>query len=323
MDPVKINDGKGHLVEMLVDKPCFLEPICAEDINEDTRVYPRVGDEYQVEIANLATEEEQMELRSSPAVDSRMFGFEYPVAVGLTIPVSWTQNTNTRMEEEKANPNDYVPVPGMPMYSWTDEEAQTFLLSRYIFGKNLTMGEVLSYYYGEVFRSDGYNRWVACRKVTSRRCIGSPIFSGPRQQELLSRFLAAVAREARDALLEVFKKFNEGTSDFEQFILCLRSTVGAQVLVEAVGIGKGKYDLTGFPLDPSRKHGMSARTEQNGGDANFPSIVADEWRMSNPRSHETICVENWMNVCKGLLHGQAIGELNYPSNLYTDGLATG
>lgn len=206
------------------------------------------------------------------------------------------------------------------------------------------MGEVLSYYYGEFFRSAGYKRWDACRNARSRRFIrGLRIFSGPRQQELLSRLLAAVPTEARDALLEVFKKFNEGTPDFEQFILCLRSTVGAQVLVEAVGIGKGKYDLTGFPLDPSRKHGMSARTEQNGGDANFPcsnrssrpvqepprgstdvvapfspggegnssrfsdpAIVADEWRMSNPRSHETICVENWMNVCKGLLHGQAI-----------------
>ncbi|PNT63204.1 hypothetical protein BRADI_4g12818v3 [Brachypodium distachyon] len=109
--------------------------------------------------------------------------------------------------------NDYVPVPGMPMYSWTGEEAQTFLLGLYIFGKNLvqvtkfmkskTLVEVLSYYYGDFFRSDGYDRWAACRDVRSRCILGSRIFSGPRQQELLSRLLAAVAREARDALLEI------------------------------------------------------------------------------------------------------------------------
>ncbi|KQJ89514.1 uncharacterized protein LOC100836195 [Brachypodium distachyon] len=369
MDPVKISDGE----EMLVDKLCFLEPLCAEEINEDTRLYPRVGDEYQVEIPNLATEEERMRLRSSPVDDSSMFGFEYPVAVGLTIPVSWTQNTNTHIEEEcrefsghnscpsedehnnhssgntprnltqhsmlperlgskvehdeqcgksagqnihcssvKRKANDYVPLPGMPMCSWTDEEAQTFLLGLYIFGKNLdqvtkfmkskTMGEVLSYYYGEFFRSAGYKRWDACRNARSRRLIrGSRIFSGPRQQEFLSRLLAAVPTEARDALLEVFKKFNEGTPDFEQFILCLRSTVGAQVLVEAVGIGKGKYDLTGFPLDPSRKHGMSARAETPIVKKTFSSLssgdimkyLTGDFRLSKARSNDLFWEAVW------------------------------
>ena len=66
------------------------------------------------------------------------------------------------------------------------------------------MGEVLSYYYGEFYRSDAYKRWSACRKVRSRRCIlGLRIFSGSRQQELLSRLLAGVTREVRDPLLEV------------------------------------------------------------------------------------------------------------------------
>ncbi|KQK15664.1 uncharacterized protein LOC100828743 [Brachypodium distachyon] len=345
MDSVQIKDNEGHPVEMVVDQRCFLEPLCPEEVNEDTRIYPRVGDEYQVEVPNLATEEEHVKLRSSAVDGSRMFGFEYPVAVGLTIPVTWTQNTSTHMKEEwrkisghnscpsedghnnhisgnsprnlsqdstyleclgckveydeqgeklskiagqdmhclqkskvlscscvRREVNDYIPLPVMPRYSWTDEEAQTFLLGLYIFGKNLvqvmkflkskTMGEVMSYYYGEFFKSDAYKRWAACRKVRSRRCIlGLRIFSGPRQQELLSRLLAGVVREVRDPLLEVFKTFNEGSFDFEQFILCLRSTVGAQVLIDAVGIGKGKYDLTGFALDPSRNNGISTRAE--------------------------------------------------------------
>jgi hypothetical protein len=287
MDPIQIKDNEGHPVEMLADQPHFLEPVCPEEVNEDTRVYPREGNEYQVEVPNLATEEEHMKLRSSPIDDSKMSGFEYPVVVGLTIPVTWSQNTSTHMKEEwrefsghslcpsedehnshsssniarnlsqdiicpvclgckveyddqdrklsksagqdmdrshrstilscsclKRKVNDYIPLPGMLRYSWTDEEAQTFLLGLYIFGKNLvqvmkfmkskTMGEVLSYYYGEFYRSDAYKRWSACRKVRSRRCIlGLRIFSGSRQQELLSRLLAGVAGEVRDPLLEV------------------------------------------------------------------------------------------------------------------------
>ncbi|XP_006657853.1 uncharacterized protein LOC102706861 [Oryza brachyantha] len=365
MDLTEIKDSEEHSVEMLVEQPRFLEPICSEEVNEDTRVYPRVGDEYQVEIPNLATEEERLKLRSCLIDDKGIFGFDYPVGVGLAIPVTWTQNTSDHVKNEQTgfsgrnscsshddcdshiieniprnvpgckvecdeqdgkllksagqdmhclqnrNANDGIPLPGMVRYFWTDEEAQTFLLGLYIFGKNLvqvtkfmqckTMGEVLSYYYGEFFRSDAYNRWAACRKVRSRRCIlGLRIFSGTRQQELLSRMLAGIAKEVRDTLLEVFKTFNEGTSTFEEFILSLRSTVGAQILVEAVGIGKGKYDLTGFALDPSRNHGISNRVEIPIGKAcsslssgDIIKFLTGDFRLSKAKSNDLFWEAVW------------------------------
>ncbi|KAF0905948.1 hypothetical protein E2562_008971 [Oryza meyeriana var. granulata] len=365
MDLTEIKDSEEHSVEMLVEQPRFLEPICPEEVNEDTRVYPRVGDEYQVEIPNLATEEERVKLRSCPVDDNGNFGFDYPVGVGLAIPVTWAQNTSNHAKKEQTGfsghgslssqdecnshiieniprnvlgckvecdeqdekslksagqvvhclqnwkVNDYIPLPGMRRYFWTDEEAQTFLLGLYIFGKNLvqvtkfmqckTMGEVLSYYYGEFFRSDAYKRWAACRKVRSKRCIlGLRIFSGTRQQELLSRILAGIAREVQDPLLEVFKTFNEGTSTFEEFILSLRSTVGAQVLVEAVGIGKGKYDLTGFALDPSRNHGISTRAEIPIGKAcsslssgDIIKFLTGDFRLSKAKSNDLFWEAVW------------------------------
>jgi hypothetical protein len=287
MDPIEIKDDEEPPLDVLVDQPRFLEPICPEEVNEDTRVYPRVGEEYQVEVPALVTQEEHLAQRSLPAYDSISFGFEYPVGVGLAIPASWTQNTSNHIKENKRDfsgnspcpsqdegssgnalgnlyqhsvcseclvskveyaeqaeklpgsagqdmhclqekklgcscakrkINEYIPLPGMLRYSWTDEEAQTFLLGLYIFGKNLvqvtkfteskTMGEVLSYYYGEFFRSDAYKRWASCRKARSRRCIlGLRIFSVPRQQELLSRLLAGVPREVEAPLLEVFLLF--------------------------------------------------------------------------------------------------------------------
>ncbi|XP_062187074.1 uncharacterized protein LOC133890625 [Phragmites australis] len=395
MDPIEIKDDEEHPIEMLVDQPRFLEPLYPEEVNEDTRVYPRVGDEYQVEVPGLLTEEELVELRSLSVHDSIMFGFEYPVGVGLAIPVTWTQNTSIHIKEEqmgfsgrsscpsqdevtihssgnilrnlyqhsicqeclgckveyfeqgeklsgsigqdmhclqkgkflgcscvKRKLKDYIPLPGMPRYSWTDEEAQTFLLGLYIFGKNLvqvtkfteskTVGEVLSYYYGEFFRSDAYRRWAACRKARSRRCIlGLRIFSGPRQQELLSRLLAGVAREVEDPLLEVFKVFNEGTSTFEQFILALKSTVGAQVLVEAVGIGKGKYDLTGFALDPSKNHGILTRPEIPIGKAcsalssgDIIKFLTGDFRLSKARSNDLFWEAVWPRLLSRGWHSE-------------------
>ncbi|KAK3127429.1 hypothetical protein QOZ80_7AG0573180 [Eleusine coracana subsp. coracana] len=383
MDPIEIKDDEEPPIDVHVDQPRFLEPICPEEVNEDTRVYPRVGEEYQVVVPDLVTKEEGFAQRSLPAYDSISFGFDYPVGVGLAIPVTWTQNTSSHIKEEKrgfsgrsscpsqdedaihssgnvpgnlSHPNicsehlvckveyveeaerlpgsagqdmhclqknflgyscanrklnEYIPLPGMPRYSWTDDEAQTFLLGLYIFGKNLvqvtkftqskTMGEVLSYYYGEFFRSDAYRRWTACRKARSRRCIlGLRIFSGPRQQELLSRLLAGVCKEVEAPLLEVFKMFNEGTTTFEQFILTLRSTVGAQVLVEAVGVGKGKYDLTGFALDPSRNHGILARPEIPIGKAcsklssgDIIKFLTGDFRLSKARSNDLFWEAVW------------------------------
>lgn len=395
MDPIEIKDDEDHPIDMLVDQLRFLEPLCPEEVNEDTRVYPRVGDEYQVEVPDLLTEEEQVKLRSSAVYESKTFGFEYPVGVGLAIPVTWTQNTSSHIKEEQREfsarssflsqdegPinnskniignldqhvdcseclrcklgyteqvaklsgssgqdmhclqtkkllgcscinrkfNDYVALPGMPRYSWTDEEAHTFLLGLYIFGKNLvqvtkftetkTMGEVLSYYYGEFFRSDPYRRWAACRKARSRRCIlGLRIFSGPRQQELLSRLLAGVAKEVEAPLMEVFKIFNEGTLTFEQFILTLRSTVGAHVLVEAVGIGRGKYDLTGFALDPSRNHGISTRPEIPVGKAcsalssgDIIKFLTGDFRLSKARSNDLFWEAVWPRLLSRGWHSE-------------------
>ncbi|XP_066391035.1 uncharacterized protein [Miscanthus floridulus] len=395
MEPIEIKDDEEHPIEMLVDPPRFLEPLCPEEVNEDTRVYPRVGDEYQVKVPDLLTVEEKMKLRSSTVYDSMAFGFEYPVGVGLAIPVTWAQNRSSHVKEERrgfsghsSSPsqdegsnhnsgnvpenlyqhgvcseclnckvesaeqvenlsgsarqdmhclqkrkllgcscvnrklNDSFPLPGMPRYSWTDEEAQTFLLGLYIFGKNLvqvtkftetkTMGEVLSYYYGEFFRSDAYRRWAACRKARSRRCIlGLRIFSGPRQQELLSRLLAGVAREVEAPLMEVFKIFNEGTSTFEQFILTLRSTVGAQVLVDAIGVGKGKYDLTGFALDPSRNHGISTRPEIPVGKAcsalssgDIIKFLTGDFRLSKARSNDLFWEAVWPRLLSRGWHSE-------------------
>nr|CAD1828434.1 unnamed protein product [Ananas comosus var. bracteatus] len=86
------------------------------------------------------------------------------------------------------------------------------------------------------------------------------IFTSWRQQELLSRLMPTIPIEAQHLLSEVIKTFNERNSSFEEFIFALKSTVGMQLLAEAIGIGKGKTDLTKARSDPSRRNNQTSYT---------------------------------------------------------------
>ncbi|CAN6289461.1 unnamed protein product [Urochloa humidicola] len=155
------------------------------------------------------------------------------------------------------------PLPYSPISLWTDLEAELFLLGLYIFGKNLnllsrfldtkTLGDVLSFYYGNFYKRDAYKRWSDCRKAKTRKCIlGERIFQGWRQQELISRLKSKIPKEAHDSLIEVFKSFSDSQTSLKEFVFTLKSIVGTEVFVEAVGVGKGKHDLTGFIMDQSK-----------------------------------------------------------------------
>ncbi|KAE8786266.1 hypothetical protein D1007_39870 [Hordeum vulgare] len=159
--------------------------------------------------------------------------------------------------------DQFTPLPCASTSLWSGIEAECFLLGLYVFGKNLsllsrfvgnkTIGDVLSYYYGKFYKRDAYRRWSDCRKARTRRCIlGERIFTSWRQQEIISRLKSVILNEAHDSLVEIFKSFNDGHTSLEDFVFALKSTVGTEALVEAVGIGKKKRDLTGFILDPSK-----------------------------------------------------------------------
>ncbi|KAL5057363.1 hypothetical protein RYX36_028967, partial [Vicia faba] len=69
------------------------------------------------------------------------------------------------------------------------------------FFENKGMGEILSFYYGKFYKTDGYRRWSKCRKLKGRKCIiGKKLFSGLRQPELLSRLIPHVYEESQGLL---------------------------------------------------------------------------------------------------------------------------
>ncbi|CAN6352136.1 unnamed protein product [Urochloa humidicola] len=213
------------------------------------------------------------------------------------------------------------PLPYSPIAIWTDQEAELFLLGLYIFGKNLnllsrflgtkTVGDVLSYYYGKFYKRDAYKRWSDCRRAKSRKCIlGERIFQGRRRQELISRLKSKIPQEDHDSLIEVFKSFSDSHTSLMEFVFALKSIVGTEVFVEAVGVGKGKHDLTGFVVDQSKTNqalsdfsslasediiklltGDSRRSKARSSDifweAVWPRLLGKGWHSEQPKDVRT------------------------------------
>ncbi|XP_050238667.1 uncharacterized protein LOC126688118 isoform X2 [Mercurialis annua] len=220
--------------------------------------------------------------------------------------------------------------------SWTNAERDSFLLGLYIFGKNLiavkkfvetkNMGDILSFYYGMFYRSAEYCRWSDCLEQRSRRSIhGQKIFTGWRQQELMSRLSSQVSPECQSLLLEAFRTFAEGRISFEEYVFALRNTVGINMLTQAVSIGKGKDDLTGTAMEPVKaaNHTILTRPEIPVGkawssltsadivkfltgdirlskarsndlfwEAVWPRLLARGWHSEQPRDNGTSCYKN-------------------------------
>ncbi|KAL8214893.1 hypothetical protein R6Q57_004342 [Mikania cordata] len=223
----------------------------AGNIFKDPQKTTRIGDEYQAQIPSLITEND----------DQNNFEF------GLSIPVTWVHNQEN-MEETmrfKANAkgksgnvgcgtdNDLVPVPCSSCEeSWSAIEHDSFILGLYVFGKNLRvvnkfmgnkgMQNVISYYYGKFYGSSEHQKWSIYRK--KRISIGKKIFNGWRLHELLSRLLSNVTDECKASLTQVIRMFEAGKLSFEKYVFSLRDTMGVDLLVQAVAIGKGKQDLT-------------------------------------------------------------------------------
>ncbi|EMS60408.1 hypothetical protein TRIUR3_35205 [Triticum urartu] len=152
---------------------------------------------------------------------------------------------------------------GLSASIWTGLEEECFLLGLHIFGKNLslvskfigskTVGEVLSYYYGRFYNGTAYKRWSHLRRTRTTRCIlGRSIFTGRRQQELISRLKLKISKEVHASLVEVLRSLGSDLTSLEECVFTLKSTIGAETFVEVVGIGKGKHDLTGFVQDTSK-----------------------------------------------------------------------
>lgn len=208
----------------------------------DPEILPRVGNQYQADIPALIEGGDYFPYMKS-LDDAETMDHVSQFQLGLPIPVMVIDNKDAvRMKDKTVefssdstdafNKNatsdsesfretmapctgsDLSLVPGCSGDSWSDLEKASFLLGLYICEKNFAqlkrfveskkMEDIHAFYYGDFYRSSEYKRWSTCPKRRSRkRVFGQRIFSGLRQQELLSRLVPHVSKECQEALLEV------------------------------------------------------------------------------------------------------------------------
>ncbi|KAJ8766744.1 hypothetical protein K2173_007811 [Erythroxylum novogranatense] len=221
-------------------------------------------------------------------------------------------------------------VPGSLGGTWTDVEEASFLLGLYIFGRNLvqvknfvetkTIGDLLSFYYGNFYRSDRYRRWSECQKVRNRRCIqGKRILRGLRQQEPLSSLLLNLSVERRKTLLELANAFGEGRMLLEEYVFALKAEVGVDALIEAVATGQGKKDLKGTAMEPSKSSQVLAgHPEIPIGKAcskltplEITNFLNGGYRLSKARSNDLFWEAVWPRLLARGWHSEQPYELGY------------
>lgn len=220
MNPICFDDNQEDGVKSGEGFLLTSDASSMDGIHGDPEVVPRVGDEYQAELPPFIAASHRSRLVKKTSDLEITVDMPESFSLGLPLPLMWTHcesdidsclGLKTRLDQ----PRDKYLLPELlPNRSWTDIEYNSFLLGLYTFGKNLnflkrfvgtkSMGDILSFYYGKFFKSKGYSRWSECRKLKTRRCIfGQKIFSGWRQQELLSRLFSHVAQDCQTTLVEV------------------------------------------------------------------------------------------------------------------------
>ncbi|KAI9123286.1 hypothetical protein K1719_006175 [Acacia pycnantha] len=353
-----------------------------------SNIFPRVGEQYQVEIPPLMSQSDYCWLQKNVNDVKSAATTPHDFSVGLPLPITWiddqvgnkrhkppedacnsggiankfefsklkynkkSQNSSYSNESnakmgESANFNvkqetkievhennkgkGFCLVPGSSFDTWNEKEEARFILSLYIFGKNLVqvkrfmgnnkkMRDILSFYYGKFYKSEKYCRWSECRKMKGRKCIyGQKIFTGARQQELLSRLQPKLSEECCKNLLGVSKTFTEGKMLLEDYVLTLKDLVGLDALVEAVGIGKGKEDLTVFSPDSSKSnHTLPGRPEIPVGKAcsmllpaEIITFLTGDFRLSKARSSDLFWEAVWPRLLARGWHSEQPGCHNY------------
>ncbi|MED6173445.1 hypothetical protein PIB30_059495 [Stylosanthes scabra] len=286
--------------------------------HRDKKAAPRVGDQYQVEIPSLIAEPRISQSMKISRDSDKPEAVSLKLRIPLTRPHCKLKSSFETLECVTA-PGGSRLLPGLlSAPSWTDIERNSFLLGLYAFGKNLntvkrfvgskSMGDILSFYYGKFHRSEGYCRWSKSRKWRSnRRIYGQKIFIGWRQQELLSRLSSNVSKECQTMVVELTKKFAEGKMRFQDYLFSLKDAVGIEQLVAAVGVGKGKKDLTISKKTQQIKHNNSDKPKMQKvktcscvPSTDIAKLLKGDFKLSKARSNNLFWEDVWPRlVAKG------------------------
>ncbi|CAN8311685.1 unnamed protein product [Cochlearia groenlandica] len=325
------------------------------------KVEPRVGDEFQVEIPPMMSLSKRALFRSSPiAFDDSSYTLlvglpiqvmwvdKHPKGddnVDMNQSLRSLRAKRSRCSSKKGGESDKYTelkkqrvnleaVPGIPSSSWVDIEVDSFVLGLYTYGKNFAevkkfmeskgTGEIVLYYYAKFYNSIKYHIWSDSRKKRSRKCVyGRKLYSGWRQQQLLSRLIPSITDESqRQMLVNVSKSFAEGKIVLEKYVSAVKDLVGLKLLVEAVAIGKGKDDLTvltAVPMKTKPWFTVTTKTSSVPGFGAYTSLTSVEiinqltgsFRLSKARCNDIFWEAVWPRLLARGWHSEQTKDRGY------------
>ncbi|CAI0551237.1 unnamed protein product [Linum tenue] len=216
----------------------------------------------------------------------------------------------------------YSFVPGSLGSCWNGDEVESFILGLYIFGKSFVpikkfvdtkeMGDILSFYYGRFYGSDRYKRWSDCRKVKRRKCVsGDKLFTGWRQQELISRLQPHISESYQKTFQEISEVMAEGKIPLEDYASILKAAVGIHVLVEAIGIGKGKEDLTNPGMESMKTNPATTKSCSSLTPSDIVTLLTGGFRLSKARCTDIFWEAVWPRLLAKGWHSEQPNNLNY------------
>ncbi|KAI5397966.1 hypothetical protein KIW84_063685, partial [Lathyrus oleraceus] len=96
---------------------------------------------------------------------------------------------------------------------------------------------------------------------------------------------------------QVSKSYAEGKTSLEEYISSLKSAVGLRVLVEAVGIGNEKGDLTRFGMEPAKKNralpAQTCKDLSSLGPSEIIQSLTGGFRLSKTKSNDLFWEAVW------------------------------
>ncbi|KAF2316868.1 hypothetical protein GH714_042209 [Hevea brasiliensis] len=230
MEPIPPNNDCNSIEESSFQQLVLPSSPEISGISGDPQVNPRVGDEYQAEIPPMISEYEHFQLLLDPFDSEVTIDDSHSFLIGLPILVAWVHNTINNREDEgcrMSSPDDSVLATGQTNL----EQIERNILKKKGSNQNaepLDLGFV-----------DGKEP--------------KPAILGP--QEAGEANLSQLHKSKRyDPVPVVSTAFSEGKFSLEDYVSNLRAIVGIQALVDAIGIGKGKEDLTSLAMEPARSN---------------------------------------------------------------------
>lgn len=109
---------------------------------------------------------------------------------------------------------------------------------------------------------------------------------------------------------QVSKSYSEGRTSLEEYIFSLKSTVGLGVLVEAVGIGKGKEDLTSLAVERGKKNRVfpipTSKAWSSLGPSDIMKLLTGGIRLSKAKSNDLFWEAVWPRLLARGWHSEQL-----------------